>query len=171
MSRVPGPYVVVGASGILAPLGLLLRSRGLRTVGISRGDRSAEGAWDERVALDTQDVAAVTGWVARRPGDVAAVVAYSPAVAPPCWPLLAGLAEHVVVVATTGWAASAAPTEPWSDLPAVAVVQLGWARTADGSRWHTPDEVSAAVAGVLAGARMSRTVLVGSIRPWRARPR
>lgn len=169
MDKAFGQYVVIGASGILAPLGLLLRSRHLQTIGISRGSRLEAGVWDERVALDTQDPAAVTHWLAHQRGDVAAVIAYAPALAPPTWPLIAGFAEHVVVVATSRWGEPGSPAGPWASLSAIVVVQLGWALTANGSRWHTPHEVSAAVADELAQPPTPRTVVVGSLRPWSAR--
>ena len=170
LGQVSGRYVVVGASGILAPLGALLRAGGVRTVGISRGSRLREGVWDERVALDTWDVEAVTDWVAQSAPDVATVVAYSPAMAPQSWRLLGDLTERVVVVATSSWASPGAPAPPWAGLPDVMVVQLGWSPTAQGSRWHTPQEVSAAVMDALAG-RWTPRVVVGSVRPWSARPR
>jgi hypothetical protein len=170
LDRASGRYVVVGASGILAPLGALLGARGLRTVGISRGSRLGEGVWDERVALDTQDPGAVADWVAGQAGDVSAVVAYSPAVAPGSWPLVAGLAAQVLVVATSRWAAPGAPAPPWAGLAGVAVLQLGWAQAGTGSRWHTPAEVSAAVLEELAVPR-PRTTVLGSVRPWSSRPR
>jgi len=171
MDQALGRYVVIGASGILAPLGLLFRSRQLHTVGISRGSRLEAGIWDERVALDAQDTAAVTHWVAHQRRDVAAVIAYSPALAPPIWPLMSVLAERVVVVATTRWAEPGSPVGPWASLNAITVVQLGWAQTAQGSRWHTPYEVSAAVAHELDKPSTPRTVVVGSVRPWSTRPR
>lgn len=174
MERACGRYVVVGASGILAPLGLSLRSLGLPTTGISRGGRLHEGMWDERVALDMQDVAAVTRWVARPGGSVAVVVAYSPAVAPATWPLLAALAENLVVVATSRWAEPGSPAPPWAGLGA-GVVQLGWAQGPAGSRWHTAREISDAVAAVLKGGVTDgsppRSVVLGSVRPWGDRPR
>jgi hypothetical protein len=171
LNRASGRYVVVGASGILAPLGALLGARGLRTVGVSRGSRLGEGVWDERVALDTQDAAAVGDWVAGQAGDVSTVVAYSPAVAPASWPPLGGLAARVMVVATSRWAAPGAPAPPWAGLAGVVVLQLGWAGAGPGSRWHTPAEVSAAVLEELVVPWRPRTALLGSVRPWSARPR
>lgn len=163
--------MVVGASGILAPLGAMLAAQGVRTVGISRGSRLGEGVWDERVALDTGDAGTVGDWAVRQAGDVAAVVAYSPAVADPSWAWLGGLAERVMVVATSRWAAPGAPAPPWAGLPGVVVLQLGWAPTAQGSRWHTPAEVSAAVLEELVAPWSPRTAVLGSVRPWSARPR
>jgi hypothetical protein len=171
LDRAPGRYVVVGASGILAPLGAMLHAAGVRTVGISRGSRLQEGVWDERVALDTQDAGAVGDWAAGQAGAVSALIAYSPAVASGSWPLLAGLAGRVMAVATSRWAAPGTPDPPWAGLPGVVVLQLGWARTAHGSRWHTPPEVSAAVLAELTSPWRPRTVVLGSVRPWPARPR
>jgi len=168
---VAGRYVVVGATGILAPLGALLRAAGARTVGISRGSRLGEGVWDERVALDTQDVGAVGDWVAGRAGEVSAVVAYSPAVGDGGWTLLGGLAGRVLVVATSRWAGPGAPDPPWAGMPGVVVLQLGWAQGERGGRWHTPAEVSAAAMAELTAAWEPRTVVLGSVRPWAARPR
>jgi len=170
-----GRYVVVGASGILAPLGAMLRSRAVRTVGISRGSRLDQGMWDERVALDTRDVTAVTDWLAQRwtdrGTDGAAFVAYSTAMTASTWPLLEGLAEHIVVVATSEWAdPGSSVSPPWSSPPAI-VVQLGWVQSSGGSRWHTSIEVSVAVADVLFEPPEPRTVVLGSIRPWSSRPR
>jgi hypothetical protein len=172
LDQAPGRYVVVGASGILAPLGALLGARGVRTVGISRGSRLRDGVWDERVALDTQDVGDVGDWVAGQVKDVSAVVAYSPAVAPGSWPLLGGLAGRVMVVATSRWAGPGAPAPPWASMPGVVVVvQLGWVQGERGGRWHTPREVSAAVLDELVTPWTPRTVVLGSVRPWSARPR
>jgi hypothetical protein len=171
LDRAPGRYVVVGASGILAPLGAMLQAAGVRTVGISRGSRLREGVWDERVALDTQDAGAVADWVAGSAGEVSTLIAYSPAVAPGSWPLLAGLAGRVMAVATSRWAAPGAPDPPWAGLAGVVVLQLGWAWAAHGTRWHTPREVSAAVLAELTSPWRPRTAVLGSVRPWSARPR
>jgi hypothetical protein len=169
--QAPGRYVVVGASGILAPLGALLGAGGVRTVGISRGSRLGEGVWDERVALDTRDVGAVRDWVMGQAGDVSTVVAYSPAVAPHSWPLLGGLTERVMVVATSSWTRPKAPAPPWAGMPGVVVVHLGWVQGAQSNRWHTPQEVSAAVMDELAAPWRPKTVVLGSVRPCSARPR
>jgi hypothetical protein len=76
-----------------------------------------------------------------------------------------------MVVATSHWADPEAPAPPWAGLPGVVVLQLGWADGARGSRWHTPGEVSAAAMGALEVPWRPRTVLLGSVRPWSARPR
>lgn len=110
--RAPGPYVVVGASGILAPLGRVLSAHGVRTVGVSRGVRLTQGQWGERVALDTHDEKAVTDWVTGRETPFAALIGYGPAVAADCWPLLARVAARVVVVATSSWAEPGSPIGP-----------------------------------------------------------
>jgi hypothetical protein len=77
-----------------------------------------------------------------------------------------------MVVATSRWAAPGAPAPPWAGMPGVVALQLGWAaQGARGSRWHTPEEVSAAAMGELAAPWAPRTVVLGSVRPWSARPR
>lgn len=115
--RACGPYVVVGASGILAPLGRVLSAHGVHTVGVSRGDRLGGGEWDERVALDTHDVGAVTDWLVGRETPFGALIGYDPAVAADCWPLLARVAARVVVVATSGWANPGRPPDPGPSCP------------------------------------------------------
>ena len=168
MSRRHGRYLVIGASGILAPLGSLLRADGLCTTGVSRGSRLSVGVWDEHVALDTQDLPAIRLWVAKRQVAVAGLVAYSPAVAASAWVLLRPLTERLAVVATTEWAAPGAAEPPWHEFADV-VVQLGWAVDDRGSRWHTAEEVSAAVASTLRAEQV--TGLCGAVRPWSDRPR
>ncbi len=158
---------MVGASGILAPLGELLRAQRLRTVGISRGARLHEGEWDERVALDARDLTATTRWATRSGADVAALVAYAPALSAATWPVLAGLAPRTVVVATTQHAAPGAPTPPWSGLAGTSVLQLGW--TGAPRRWHTAPEVSRAVVDMLGDLPVAHRVL-GTVRPWSDRP-
>lgn len=163
----PGRYVVIGASGILAPLGGLLHAGGVITVGVSRGRQPVRGTWDELVLLDVREPRAVAAWLADE--HVArAVVAYEPAVASDCWPLLSAAAQRLVVVATRRWAAPGAPLPPWEPL-ASCVVLLGWVAGPGVSRWHTPEEVSAAVARALASGSTG-TVLVGTCGPWVDRP-
>lgn len=160
--------MVVGASGILAPLGSLLRARGVRTVGVSRGSRLQVGDWDERVALDTTDAAAVADWVAAQPVTAAVLIAYAPAVTPQSWPVLARVARRALVVTTSSAADPASQVSPpWSRHPEVAILQLGWVPGSP-PRWHSPAEVSAAVAAALADAG-SRSQL-GAVRPWDQRP-
>ena len=167
MTQTPHPLVaVVGASGILAPLGALLHGRGFTTVGISRGSRVEVGAWDVRLALDTQDPDQVAGWRAETAPDV--VVAYAPAVADEVWSVLAEGVPRTVVVATSAWSAPDAPTPPWAGMPGVVLVRLGWVRNADGSRWHTPEEISAVVLDAVVGQQPEW--VVGTVRPWEDRP-
>lgn len=163
-------YVVVGASGILAPLGQALGSGGAKTIGVSRGARLNSGSWGERVALDTQHAQAIASWVAGRAERADVLVAYSPAVGESCWEPLAGSADRLVVVATTEWVPVAAKGRPWARL-APLVIQLGWVDTTDGTRWHTPQEISDAVADALTRPwPTDRIVVLGETTPWAARP-
>lgn len=163
-------YVVVGASGILAPLGQVLRSSGARTLGVSRGERLEAGSWDERVALDTQDARAISSWGACREARANELVAYSPAVGAACWGPLSAVAERLVVVATTEWVHVAPKDRPWAHLEP-RLFQLGWVETEDGTRWHTPQEISDAVGRALAEPwPAERTVVLGETTPWASRP-
>ncbi len=169
MAPAPARYVVIGASGILAPLGGLLRDQNLIAIGVSRGSRLAAGSWTDRVALDMKDVPAVATWVAGHGADIAALIAYAPALAPRTWGLLAALTGRIVVVATSNWANQPGHVAPWSALRPV-VLQLGWVRDGHNSRWHTPLEISTAVADVLAGGWEPRTVVLGTLSPVATRP-
>lgn len=164
-------YVVVGASGILAPLGQELRSAGIRTVGVSRGARLEVGSWDERVGLDTHDFSATTSFSARWTKRTDLLVAYSPAVGDSCWQPLSAMAVRVLVVATTKWVHVEAGRTPWAPLEPH-VFQLGWVQTATGSRWHTPMEISHSLATALAQPwPTNHTTVLGETTPWSARPR
>lgn len=159
--------VVVGASGILAPLGAALHSAGVATCGVARGKRPAGDGYDELVALDTHDCEAVRHWMGlREVPDL--VVAYAPAVGEAVWKLWDGWGGRLIVVATSIWAAPDAPPAPWPPGDAVSVLQLGWRSTGD--PWHDPAEVSAAVIAVITRGFPSYSVL-GVIRPWKDRPR
>lgn len=160
--------VVVGASGILAPLGGLLRQAGLRTCGVSRGSRLDAGEWDLRLAVDAHDPGAVSE--ARRAHETPdLVVAYAPAVADAVWPVLSEGVGRVVAVATTSAAAPGAAAPPWGRW-ATRVLQLGWADAEGGPRWHTAEEVSAAVLLAVTSDAEGQTHVLGRVRPWSERP-
>lgn len=159
--------VVIGASGILAPLGARMHRRGIRTVGVARGPQSDEG-FDEAVTLDVHDVAAVLSWIGSRKVASDLVVAYEPAVSDAVWELWRGWAARLLVVATSKWAAPSAPVPPWRMDECVSVLQLGW--RADGDGWHSPTEVSEAVLRVVADGFPAHSVL-GVVRPWEDHPR
>lgn len=158
---------MVGSSGILAPLGAMLRLRSHRTIGISRGGRLRVGDWDDRVALDTHDLVATLAWTDQLGAGIAVLIGYSPALTAATWPVLARDTARTLVVATSEHAAPHAPEPPWAGLPRVAVLQLGWVagRT---RRWHSPTEISRGVARVLTDAVPHR--VLGTVRPWADRP-
>ena len=160
--------VVIGASGILAPLGARLCRRGVRTVGVARGSLHGDEGFDEAVALDVHDVAAVLSWIGSRKVASDLVVAYGPAVGDAVWELWRGWAARLLVVATSNWAAPSAPVPPWRMEEGVSVLQLGW--RADGAGWHSPTEVSEAVLRVVADGFPAHSVL-GVVRPWEDHPR
>lgn len=165
-------YLVIGASGILAPLGRLLRQRGGETVGVSRGSRIREGDWDQRVALDGRDERAVHHFLTMLEPPPDTVVAYVEAVTPSSWRLLGAAAPGQVLVLTSGWADPARSPDPaigWRLAAPVTRVQLGWTGPPRAARWHDPGEICAGVVRALDAPDGSR-LLVGRVRPWEERP-
>lgn len=160
--------VVIGASGILAPLGPALHRCGVKSVGVARGSRDVGEGFDESVTLDAHNVVAVLSWLVGRKSASDLVVAYAPAVGDAVWGLWRGWAGRLLVVATSQWAAPSAAVPPWPMGEGVSVLQLGW--RADGGGWHSPLEVSAAVLEVMAGGFPVHAVL-GVVRPWKDQPR
>jgi hypothetical protein len=166
------PYVVVGGSGVLAPLGRLLAGPKAITVGISRGNRLARGDWDQRVALDAHDAGALRQFGSRY-SKVEAVIAYEPALSQQGWEVLTRLARRRVIVLPSRYAdpeSSQRSLEGWLAPGGVTSVQLGWAGPADRPHWHTADEISEVAFRALSCAAGSRLVL-GRIKPWSERPR
>ena len=180
-SGLEGPtYVVVGASGILAPLGRLLsrvgpgEGRPLR-VGVSRGSRLQEGDWDRRLALDAREPEAVRRVLAdlRSEGlGVDVAVGYSPALSPRSWAVLARASARAVIVLPSRFAgpsmgqdASAA----WLPTRTTSWVLLGWTGGRGRARWHTPDEVSRDVADAVRSGGVE-PLTVGRVTPWSDRP-
>lgn len=160
--------VVVGASGILAPLGAMLAGPGVVTVGISRSGRRGSGAWDEVVALDATDPDALSAF-ARTAPPAHLVVAYAPAVTPRTWSGLVAASVASVLVVTSGWA-DPAGGDGWSLERRSTVVVLGWTGPPSSTRWHDPGEISARVAEAVSAPAGTRTTL-GRLRPWGERPR
>ena len=157
--------VVVGATGIFAPLGRLLADTGLVRVGVSRGRQPDEGEWDRLVRLDGPSAPEVQALVARdRP---AVVVGYAPALSPASWHALTRSTEHAVLVVTSRFAAPGSDPfadEGWLTNTPTTVVQLGWTDEPR-PRWHTAEEVSRAVAPVVLSG--PERVELGRVRPWR----
>jgi hypothetical protein len=164
------PYVVVGATGILAPLGALLAGDGARRIGVARGHTAIRGDWDVVVRRDTTDPAAIPAILAEA-GSAYDLVGYLPALTPKTWMSLCENANHRVLLAPSRYADPATPDAiaPWLAPGGVTVCTLGCVAAASGARWHTPDEIAAAAQGALAAAPGSR-VLLGRVRPWGQRP-
>ncbi|GLI26494.1 hypothetical protein ARHIZOSPH14_07360 [Agromyces rhizosphaerae] len=147
--------LVVGATGILAPLAATLARDGGEVVGVSRG-----GGRDT-IAVDARETKALEAALRGLEWDEAVV--YGPAVARDSlkW-IRRSTPGRCVLVRTT---ASADPARGPLAVPPD-TLQLGWTAEAH-PRWHTPEEVSAAALEVLRDGR-SRTL--GTVRPWSDRP-
>lgn len=168
--RVDGPSIVVGASGILAPLGAILKGRGVPGIGVSLSGGCRGDGWDRSVALDAKIPGQVEGLLSGLLGGPSSVVAYCEAMTARSWTVLASAAPVRVLVLTTGFADPSRPAaalEAWLEVGDVRVVQLGWS---DQGRWHTPEQVSGAAAEALLAPGGNGLVL-GRVRPWRDRPR
>lgn len=152
--------LVVGASGILAPAAATLLGRGEAVVGVARRHRVPAGV--EPLLLDATDAAAVGDAIRER--ELSAAIVYEPAVTDASLAVLRSHVPRVVLVRTTA-AVDPALGEPAR--PPADTLQLGWTAFRNGTRWHCPEEVSAAAVDVLDDGA-GRTL--GSIRPWSARP-
>lgn len=163
-------YVVVGASGILAPLGALLRGPGTETIGISRGRRRHAGEWDRRLAVDATDPAEMARLRAQL-GPAYRAIGYAPALTPQSWAILGAAATAQMLVVTSSWAVPDASVEQrrWKLQAACSLLQLGWTGSRAAARWHTPDEIADAAFRLLHGESGTRMVL-GRLRPWSERP-
>jgi hypothetical protein len=167
-----GRLLVIGASGILAPLvaALAVEGRAITAVG-RRAQRLPGPPLAEPLASDTTTAAGAAAVAANGPYEAA--VMYRPAVAAETLTvLLAAVSGRAVIVLPR----SAADPETGHDpahlggalrpRPADGLLVLGW-RT-DPPRWHSPEEVSRAAAQVLA---CGEDAVLGALRPWSERPR
>lgn len=158
--------LVVGGTGPLAPAVSELAGRGEDTVIVSRTPGPG------KVVADWADPEAMAGALVGRHFDGALI--YAPG-AP-----LASLAAAVaavdgpsVLLLTTAWAAPGAPA-PRDRLARAGVadavlVRLGWASAdGEGTRWHSPAEISRAAVDAL--TERADTTL-GHLRPWSDLPR
>lgn len=177
--------LVVGGTGILAPAVLALAERGDAVGVLARGRERLDavvasarerGGRAHAIRADLEDPEglgrALAGARAEHgPFDFA--LAYLPTAPDTAARALAAAVDGVVVhVLTTEWAA---PGTRAADRAARAapggagakVVVLGWAGSGGTPRWHTSEEVSAAV---LAGLEAPGETVVGRLRPWEDRP-
>lgn len=166
--------LVVGATGVLRPAVLDLVGGGTEVIGLAR-DRgrlaalaTACGPGFRPLAVDYTDDAALAGALAEVPAPgFSAALLYCPGAPATAVRLLAErVSGRVVCLLTSSWA------RPGRRRPAYGVscveLLLGWAREAAGTRWHTPAEISRAALDVLASGRPGT---LGTVRPWRDRPR
>ncbi len=153
--------LVVGASGILAPLASCLQADGDEVTGVSRARAVPPGV--DAVLVDARSATALAGALGERTWDRAVI--YAPAVSADSLGILARrVAGRVVLVRTS---ASADPERGTLSVPDD-TVQLGWTHDAHGRpRWHTPAEVSAIASMVLADGAGR---ILGRVRPWEERP-
>lgn len=172
--------VVVGASGILAPLASLLATSGRTRVGVARGRQPVRGEWDRFVTLDARSADEVQ----RLRDDLAEhcspwiVVGYQPALTPDSWRALTTTALGAVLLLPSRFAdpeSGPRRTAEWEEATGsdqAVLVQLGWTdpHPGVGSRWHTAQEISRLVAETLLGMPFtvpaSRHLTLGSVRPW-----
>ncbi len=188
-----GHALVVGGTGMLAPVTIQLAERG-RTVTVI-GRRKSRLAKLQRaagevshqlngVALDYRDGAALEsalGAAVAEHGPVDLVVAWVHSVAPDA-PLaiaraLGGVAEESLRYIHVLGSAAADPSAPdaqrreaFEALPGVTYeeVILGFVMDWRSSRWLTNDEISAGVLRVIDDP--TPRSIVGVVRPWEARP-
>lgn len=171
--------LVVGASGILAPLALELAARGDEVVavgrepsGLARLTSSAANGAVRAIAADTTSKDDIRRVIDAAPYDHA--IMYAPAVPPTMRPRLLERVVGRAVLVLTSAAADPQEAPAWHDAvaaarprPGDAVVLLGWAQDRGAARWHTPAEVSAAALRALDAGQDS---ILGEIRPWNERP-
>lgn len=178
--------LVVGATGVLRPAALALDDRGEKVLALARpSSRLTELAASRRgieaVPADLSDRTELPRILERYlPDGVDLALLYSPAGDAEVGQLLAAVVRRRVVRLVTSSAADpaggAAPREAADD-DRQAVLLLGWTdaatgpisskRSLGGTRWHTPQEISAAALAVLDGAPAGT---LGRVRPWSERP-
>ncbi|HEX4812264.1 MAG TPA: hypothetical protein VFV66_05875 [Nonomuraea sp.] len=181
----PPHVLVIGGTGILAPAVETLAERGTVVSVVSRsaarvaalrdGLAAAAGARVNGVIADVTGppaLAAALDEAAGTCGPIGLALVYQPFAPPEAWDtLVPRVNDLLVAVLVSAYAAEDAPSPPLRDgrhgRLLVRYLLLGWHRDADGVRWHTPEEVSAAAVGV-ADRRFS--AVLGAVRPWTERP-
>lgn len=165
----------MGATGVLRPAVEALSRRGDEVLAVARRPAplaelaAATGAAVLAVDLSRPDLAPEVV-----PAADAALV-YRPAVGDPALQLLTRRIRDRGVLVVTSAAADPALAGADFDLralpPAPAAawrrLVLGWAHDGPVTRWHTPEEISAAAVRVLDSGREE---VLGAVRPWQRRP-
>ncbi|BEP14774.1 hypothetical protein acdb102_30850 [Acidothermaceae bacterium B102] len=169
--------LVVGATGALRPAAFALASSWATVVAWALHQESLDGfasaarAPVETIAVDYTDVAAVTATLAAQ-GTFDAALLYCPSASADVVTHFARAVRGPVVCLLTSAAAAPVRDEAF-DLASVAVPQgcrrlvLGWAGDDGATRWHTPEEISAAALDVLFTGHER---VLGVVRPWDRRP-
>jgi hypothetical protein len=148
--------LVIGATGVLAPLAAGLRSRGDRVIAVSRR------GGDDSIAVDATDTAALAAALGHETWSHAVV--YEPAVSEESLAFVQGTTPGRCVRVRTS---ARADPDLGPLVVAADTLQLGWHKGTTSSRWHTPREISEAAMRVLADGE---PVTLGTVRPWSDRP-
>ncbi|MEO3890809.1 hypothetical protein [Nonomuraea sp. B5E05] len=174
MSAIPPHVLVVGGSGILAPAVRDVLDRGWTASVVSRSAGRVAAA-DARARAAVADVT-VPGALRSALGDARFDLAlvYQPFAPAEAWRAVADrVAGTLVALLVSAHAAPrGAPAPPLPEgVDGTALVRhlvLGWHAADSGrARWHTPEEISKAVLDV---ADHGRSAVLGTVRPWAARP-
>ncbi len=153
--------LVVGATGILRPAAATLAAEGHRVTGVAR-DASTLPAGVAGLAADATDAFALASALGDDTWDRAIV--YCPTTSAQSLSVLHSAVTGSVVRVRTSDAAAPGSPDP---LVEPDVLLLGWESTAQGSRWHTPAEVSAAALDVF---ETGQSRMLGVVTPWSDRP-
>lgn len=186
-----GHVLVVGATRVLRPAVRALAARGASVAAVARTAseldalaRESPGDVRPLVADATADDFGARLRRAGGPAGFTGALVYAPVLPPRAvtGQVAAALgAAPLVLILTSEWAApgnGAPASAPWAPhlLPAEArpggprrPLVLGWRGTGPGTRWHTPEEISAAALALLDDPHGADAVL-GEVRPWTARP-
>lgn len=152
--------VVIGATTTLRPLASVLIAGGADVLAIAR-DMSNPPEGCTAVAVDARDPVALGRALGSQRWNV--VVAYEPAVSPASLEVIEGCSDRRVLVRPS---AAADPAHSADEFVAARdELVLGWREGA--SRWHGPNEISAAALLVLDDGHGR---VLGRVRPWTDRP-
>ncbi|MFG3101398.1 hypothetical protein ACGFZL_12875 [Streptomyces sp. NPDC048182] len=191
----PAHLLVVGATGALLPAVHAVTDRGDRVTALARTATTLadlERRTDGRARPFPRDVGApgLEAALASAARDVpfTGALLYCPFAGPPAVRTLVRAVppgRPVVLVLTSAHAAPVgreSATGPWhpAELPPEArpapdcrLLVLGWHEEGDGAgtgaRWHTPEEISTAALDLWDAGR-ARDAVLGTLRPWGARP-
>lgn len=164
------PVLVVGGSGILAPLVATLTQAGRAVITVGRDDHAHRSPLARPLRADTTTHAGARSVGEAGPYDVAAI--YRPAVTDQTLAILLDAVSARAVVVFTSSVADPGNSGEITSLPerlrpraADGVLLLGW--RANPPAWHSPQEVSGAAAAVLLS---DKDRVLGVLRPWSARP-